>query len=116
MVRLLSPQQVVNPYAKSIKLPQTAHKIRRLNELYLSLVKQVTLLHQYQRKRDTQGRLISSITDLQLANEIMFESIILKVDELDGSLRQFFERLKTWLKKKQQKGIYFAPSARGINH
>ena len=25
---------------------------------------------------------------------ILFESIILKIDELDGSLRQFFERLK----------------------
>ena len=31
----------------------------------------------------------------------MFESIVLKVDELDGSLRQFFEQLKAWLKKMQ---------------
>jgi DNA-binding IclR family transcriptional regulator len=28
----------------------------------------------------------------------LFESIILKVDELDGSLRQFFERLKKHIK------------------
>jgi len=30
----------------------------------------------------------------------MFESIILKVDELDGSLRQFYEKLKDYIKKK----------------
>jgi predicted transcriptional regulator len=29
----------------------------------------------------------------------MFESIVLKVDELDGSLRQFYEQLKQYLKK-----------------
>ncbi len=29
----------------------------------------------------------------------MFESIVLKVDELDGSLRQFYEQLKVYLKK-----------------
>lgn len=31
-----------------------------------------------------------------------FESIVLKVDELDGSLRQFFEKLKSQLKNKEQ--------------
>ncbi|MEO5979694.1 MAG: hypothetical protein ABIS36_25940 [Chryseolinea sp.] len=30
----------------------------------------------------------------------MFESILSKVDELDGSLRQFYERLKTYVKTK----------------
>jgi len=93
-VRLLKPYEVVNPYAGQIHLPEQAHKIRRLNDLYLSFVKQITLVHQYQREKDSQGRLISQKEDLRMANEIMFESIILKVDELDGSLRQFFERLK----------------------
>ena len=32
--------------------------------------------------------------DLQAACDILFESIILKVGELDGSFRQFFEKLK----------------------
>ena len=93
-VRLLRPYEVVNPYAGQIHLPEQAHKIRRLNDLYLSFVKQITLLHQFQREKDGKGRLISRKDDLRLANEIMFESIVLKVDELDGGLRQFFERLK----------------------
>jgi energy-coupling factor transporter ATP-binding protein EcfA2 len=98
-IRLLKPCEVVNPYAGSITLPPEAHKIRRLNELYQCLVKQITLLNQYQRKKDEQGRLISAKEDLQAACAIMFESILLKVDELDGSLRQFYEKLKAFVEK-----------------
>lgn len=98
-MRLLKPYEVINPYANKIKLPEEAHKIRRLNELYQSFVKQITLLNQYQRKQDKQNRLITEKEDLQTACDILFESILLKVDELDGSLRQFFEKLKTFVEK-----------------
>ncbi len=100
MVGLLKSYDVVNPYADKVHLPEEAHKIRRLNGLYQSFVKAITLIHQYQRKRDNRGRLISEKEDLQIAAEIMFESILLKVDELDGSLRQFYERLKKYIKAK----------------
>jgi len=99
-VRLLRPYQVINPYANKIHLPPQAHKLRRLNELYQSFVKQVTLLNQYQRKKDERGRLITEKEDLLCACEILFESIILKVDELDGSLRQFYEKLKSHVNDK----------------
>ncbi|HEX8549495.1 MAG TPA: CHC2 zinc finger domain-containing protein [Cytophagaceae bacterium] len=98
-IRLLKPYEVVNQYANKIQLPEDAHKIRRLNEMYQSIVKQVTLLNQYQRKQDAQGRLITEKEDLQTACEILFESILLKVDELDGSLRQFYEKLKGFVTK-----------------
>jgi DNA primase len=98
-MRLLQPCEVINPYANKINLPEDAHKIRRLNELYQSFVKQITLLNQYQRKKDEQGRLITEKEDLQIACEIMFESIVIKVDELDGSLRQFYEKLKAFVQK-----------------
>ena len=99
-LRMLKPYQVVNPYANQVSLPPEAHKIRRLNELYQSFVGQVTLLNQYRRKQDSQGRLISEKEDLQIAADIMFESILLKVDELDGSLRHFYEQLKTYVQSK----------------
>lgn len=105
-MRLLKPYEVINPYANKIRLPEEAHKIRRLNELYQSFVKQITLLNQYQRKQDKQGRLITEKEDLQTACDILFESILLKVDELDGSLRQFFERLKTFVLAKAKAGNY----------
>ena len=100
LVRMLKPCKVINPYANQLHLPPAAHKIRRLNELYLAFVKQITIINQYQRKRDAQGRLITEKEDLKTAVTIMFESIFLKVDELDGSLRQFFESLKTYLEEK----------------
>jgi len=105
-VRMLKPMKVINPYADKIKLPQQAHKIRRLHELFLCFVKQITLINQYQRNKDAQGRLITEQEDLQTAVEIMFDSIFLKVDELDGSLRQFFENLKTYVQEKENPQNY----------
>jgi DNA primase len=96
-VRILKPYQVVNPYADKVNLPEEAHKLRRLNDLYQSYVKQVTLINQYRRKTDGKGRLISEKEDLQTAAAIMFDSIFLKIDELDGSLRMFYERLKDYV-------------------
>ena len=98
-IRMLKPHEVVNPYANKILLPPEAHKIRRLTELFHAFVNQITLINQYQRKKDQHGRLITEKEDVQTAIEIMFESIILKIDELDGSLRQFYEDLKAYIMK-----------------
>jgi DNA primase len=96
-IRMLRPHEVINPYADKVQLPREAHKIRRLNDLYQSFVKQVTLINQFKRSRDNRNRLISQKEDLQTAADIMFESILLKVDELDGSLRLFYENLKDYV-------------------
>ncbi len=106
LVRMLKPHKTVNPFANQIHLPDKAHKIRRLNELYLAFVKQITIINQYRRKRDKQGRVITETEDLLVANEIMFDSIFLKVDELDGSLRQFYEDLKEYIKTKPNPDRY----------
>ncbi len=106
-IRLLKPYEVLNPYANKINLPEEAHKLRRLNELYQSFVRQITLLNQYQRGKDKQGRLITEIEDLETACEILFESIVLKVDELDGSLRQFYEKLKEYINVKGNREYEF---------
>jgi DNA primase catalytic core len=99
MVREIKPYEVLNPFANQIQLPEEAHKIRRLNDLFQSFVKMTTVINQYQRKKDERGRLITEISDIETAIDIMFESIVLKVDELDGSLRQFYEQLKIHIKK-----------------
>jgi DNA primase/energy-coupling factor transporter ATP-binding protein EcfA2 len=98
-VSILRPYKVVNPFANKIQLPEEAQKIRRLNDLFQSFVKMVTILNQYQRKTDERKRLITEIEDVETAVAVMFESIVLKVDELDGSLRQFYEQLKAYLHK-----------------
>lgn len=102
IVRELKVYEVVNPYATKLQLPEKVHKIRRLNEMYQAVIKQVTFLNQYQRRVTPSGHLITEIEDIEQATEILFESIVLKVDELDGSLRQFFERLKKYAKNENQ--------------
>lgn len=102
IVRELKVYEIINPYATKLQLPENVHKIRRLNEMYQAVIKQVTFLNQYQRKLTKENRLITEIEDVEQATEILFESIILKVDELDGSLRQFFERLKKYVKNENQ--------------
>jgi DNA primase len=100
IVRSLKHYEVINPFATKLQLPEKVHKIRRLNEMYQAVIKQVTFLNQYQREQTADGKLITTIEDIEQATEILFESIVLKVDELDGSLRQFFERLKKYTKQK----------------
>lgn len=102
IVRQLKVYEVINPYATQLHLPEKVHKIRRLNEMYQAVIKQVTFLNQYQRKLTNNNQLITEIEDIEQATEILFESIVLKVDELDGSLRQFFERLKKYVKNENQ--------------
>jgi DNA primase len=101
MVRNLKHYEVINPFATKLQLPEKVHKIRRLNEMYQAVIKQVTFLNQYQRQLTKDNQLLTEIEDIEQATEILFESIILKVDELDGSLRQFFERLKKYVKDKE---------------
>jgi DNA primase len=102
MVRNLKHYDIINPYATKLNLPDKVHKVRRLNEMYQAVIKQVTFLNQYQRKLTNNNQLITEIEDIEQATEILFESIVLKVDELDGSLRQFFERLKKYVKNENQ--------------
>ena len=96
---ILQAREVVNPFAEKIQLPEEAQKIRRLNDLFQGFVKMVTVLNQHQRRSDERKRLITEIEDIEPAVAVMFESIVLKVDELDGSLRQFYEQLKTYLQQ-----------------
>ena len=98
-ISIIQAREVINPFAEKIQLPEEAQKIRRLNDLFQSFVKMITILNQYQRKQDERKRLITEIEDIETAVAVMFESIVLKVDELDGSLRQFYEQLKGYLQK-----------------
>ncbi|SKC07124.1 CHC2 zinc finger domain-containing protein [Chryseobacterium balustinum] len=98
IVRNLKHYEVINPYATQIQLPNNVKNKRRLNEMFQSIIKQITIIHQYQRETKD-NFLITEIEDIENAVEILFESIILKIDELDGSLRQFFEKLKKVFKE-----------------
>ncbi|ABQ05696.1 hypothetical protein [Flavobacterium johnsoniae] len=105
-MRVLKSYTVVNPFADKIELPIEAKMLRRLNDQFQSFVSQITILNQYQRKKDDKGRLIATIEDIQKAVKIFFSSIIIKVDELDKSTRQFFEKLKGFVKSQPNGTTY----------
>lgn len=105
-VRVLKSYEVVNPYADKIILPLEAKMLRRLNSQFQNFVSQITLLHQYQRKTDSHNRLIATKEDVKHAVEIFFSAIIIKVDELDKSTRQFFENLKGYVKSQKNTTTY----------
>jgi len=98
-IRTLKSYEVINPYADKVMLPMEAKNLRRLNTHFQAFVSQITLLHQYQRSIDKSGRLIATPDDLKFAAELLLDAIFIKTDELDSSTRQFFEQLKTWIKK-----------------
>ena len=99
MHHVLKPHAVVNPYAHRLTLPVEGMMLRRLNDQFLSFTEMITLLHQYQRQKDANGRLITTKDDLRHAAELFFSAIFLKTDDLDAGLRQFFEALKRYVRE-----------------
>ena len=98
-VRSLQALEVKNSWMKHIDLPVNADQKRRLHTLLQVFCEQITLIHQHQRKRDEKGRLITQKQDVELAIDLMFDSIVLKVDELNGRLRDFYEKVKTFVEQ-----------------
>lgn len=98
-IRLLEPSEVVNPYAEMLSLPEGIVKVRRTNAHYHELIKTITWLHQYQRQRDKRRRLLTEIEDIEYANRLIAGSLWQKIDDLDGSLRLMFERLKSYVQR-----------------
>lgn len=109
----LQDYPVRNHYATRLELPREVHKIRRLNEMYQSIIRQITYLNQRDRQVKD-GFLITQVEDLEQATDILFDSIILKIDELDGSLRQFYERLKKYAGHKD-KEFYLRETRLNLN-
>lgn len=104
--RVLQPLKVVNPYAPDLKIPSNVFKKRRSNWIYLRFIEIVTLYHQYQReqKADTQTGEVyieTTLEDIAWANKLLKDILLRKADELADPTRNFFERLKKWLKEKK---------------
>ena len=99
MIYLLKPHKVKNPYR--LTLPKTTHHRRRLTQMLHDYIEQVTILHQYDRQKEN-GLLLTTLVDVEIAVDLMFNSIVLKTDELDGILRQFYEDLKRYVDKRSR--------------
>jgi len=107
MQRILQPMAVRNPYAEFLKIPDEVFKPRRTNAHYLAFVEVITFYHQYQREKKTDRQtgeeyIETTIDDIEEANKLMRDIFLKKSDELNGATRSYFEKLKDYLKQRNQ--------------
>ena len=93
--RLLKPLKVVNPYADQLTFLSDKTRTRRDHAKYLTLIKTITLLHQYQRETkliNHQGQAVEYIEvtlgDIETANQIAHEVLGRTLDELPPQTRR----------------------------
>ncbi len=98
--RLLKPYLVANPYAEQLTFMDAKTRTRRDHLKYLTLIRAIALLHQYQRevKRiahggETLDYIEVTPADIALANRLANEVLGRTLDDLPAQTR----RLLTWL-------------------
>lgn len=80
-------------------------KPRRTNGHYLQFIEAVTFYHQYQREKKVDketGEIFieTTLQDIEEANKLMKEILLRKSDDLTGACRSHFEKLKLYLKER----------------
>lgn len=103
MQTILKPIKVRNPYAEHLKLPEYIFKPLRTNTHYLAVIETITFYHQYQREVKTDPEsgeryIETTLEDIRWANRLLRDVLLAKADELPKATREFFERLKSWMK------------------
>ncbi len=111
--RLLQPLKVVNPYADQLTFLNDKTRTRRDHMKYLSLIRAITYLHQYQRDIKTvqhRGKAVRYIEvtpeDIATANGLAHEVLGRTLDELPPQTRKLLTALHAWVKSEStQQGI-----------
>jgi DNA primase len=99
--RLLRPVLVANPYAERLTFADERTRTRRDHMKYLTLIRTVALLHQYQREQKVAvqgGRRVTYIEvtpdDIAVANRLAHEVLGRSVDELPPQTRRLLTELE----------------------
>ena len=102
--RLLKPVHVVNPFAHLLTFLDDKTRMRRDHVKYLTLIRSIALLHQYQRevKRvQHRGQTLEYIEvtreDIALANRIAHDVLGRTLDELPPQTRRLLTLLADWV-------------------
>jgi DNA primase len=95
--RLLKPLHVVNPFAKQLTFLSDRTRTRRDHVKYLTLIRTITLLHQYQRQlKEKDGLQYIEVTleDITRANTLAHEVLGRSLDELSPQTRRLLLMLR----------------------
>jgi hypothetical protein len=98
--RLLRPLVVANPHAECLTFSDCKTRTRRDHQKYLTLIRAIALLHQYQRPIKVVEHLghpveyiEATLDDIALANELATEVLGRSLDELPPQTRRLLELL-----------------------
>jgi hypothetical protein len=102
--RLLRPLVVVNPYANQLRFIDDQARRRRDHTKYLSLIRAIALLHQYQRPikqttidEETIQYIEVTLADIALANRLSHHVLGNSIDELPPQTRRLLLELFDWV-------------------
>lgn len=102
--RLLEPLAVVNPYADQLSFRDDQTRSRRDHLKYLTLIRAIALLHQFQREVKTltsQGQSLRYLevipSDIALANDLAREVLGRNLDDLLPQTRKLLTLLHDWV-------------------
>ncbi|WP_258543647.1 hypothetical protein [Parvicella tangerina] len=94
MIDNLHPLEVVNPFALSLRLPNSIPNARTYSTQLMHFVNIIALFHQHQRDKDEQGRVIVTTADIERGIDLFLDTILVNLDELNTNTRDYFENLK----------------------
>ena len=125
--RLLKPLFVANPYARELTFSDTQTRTRRDHTKYLTLIRSIALLHQYQRPVRTalhRGKTISYIevtpSDIETANRLAHEVLGRSLDELPPQSRRLLvlvsEMVRSECARLKMEQCDFRFSRRDVRH
>lgn len=101
--RLLKSINVVNPFAMQLTFLSDRTRTRRDHMKYLTLIRTITLLHQYQRPlKEKDGLQYIEVTreDIAAANQLAHEVLGRSLDELPPQTRKLLSVLKEKVEEK----------------
>ncbi len=98
--RLIKPLLVANPYAEQLSFIDDKTRTRRDHLKYLTLIRSIALLHQYQRECKTvnhNGQRIeyieATLSDIETANRLAHEVLGRTLDELPPQTRRLLDHI-----------------------
>ena len=106
---LLRPLLVANPYANELTFLDDKTRTRRDHMKYLTLIRSIALLHQYQRPIKTmnhKGKHLSyvevTLSDIETANRLASEVLGRTLDELPPQSRKLLQLIADWVKTQSE--------------
>jgi DNA primase catalytic core len=107
--RLLRPLKVANNYAPYLTFVDGQTRTRRDHVKYLTLIRAVTLLHQYQRPikvKDGVEYIETTLEDIALANRLAHQVLGRTLDELPPQTRNLLRELEKLVRKEaKERGL-----------